>query len=74
MKLHHGWNTAMPVFDEEHLVSCAGLVPVMALAEQTGLSELIGEKVRFTSTRVKSAAANPAGKVSSIIAGTRGIT
>lgn len=69
MKLHHGWNKATPVFDDEHLVSCAGLVPVMALAEQTGLSELIGEKVRFTSTRVASAAANPAGKVGSIIAG-----
>jgi len=69
VKLHHGWNTATPVFDDEHLVSCAGLVPVMALAEQTGLSELIGEKVRFTSTRVASAAANPAGKVSAIVAG-----
>jgi len=33
------------------------------------VSDLIGEKVRFTSTRVKSAVANPAGKVSSIIAG-----
>ena len=28
---------------------CAGLVPVMALAEQAGLSQLIGEQVRFRS-------------------------
>ncbi len=69
MKLHHGWNKATPVFDDENLVSCAGVVPVMALAEQTGLSELIAEKVRFKSYRVKSAAANSAGKVGSIIAG-----
>jgi hypothetical protein len=33
------------VLDEENLVSCAGLVAVMALAERAGLSELVGEKV-----------------------------
>ncbi len=41
----------------------------MALAEQAGLSELISAKVAFTKTRVKSARVNPAGKLSSIIAG-----
>jgi hypothetical protein len=35
----------VPVFDEENLVSCAGLVPVMGLAERAGLSELIASKV-----------------------------
>jgi len=30
------------VFDEEHLVACAGLVPVMSLAEQIGLGSLLG--------------------------------
>lgn len=69
MKLHHGWNKATPVFDDENLISCAGVVPVMGLAEQTGLSELIAERVRFKSCRVKSAGSNPAGKVSCIIAG-----
>jgi hypothetical protein len=60
------------VFDDENLVSCAGLVPVMALAEQAGLSELIDQRVtldRLDSTRVASAAVNPAGKLTSIIAG-----
>ena len=55
------------VFDEQNLVSAAGLVPVLELAEQTGLSRLIGEHVVLPSTRVKSGAVNPAGKLTSII-------
>lgn len=69
MKLPDEWARATPLFDDERLVSCAGLVPVMALAEQTGLSVLVGERVRFFNPRVASAGVNPAGKVSSIIAG-----
>jgi hypothetical protein len=56
------------VFDERNLVSAAGLVPVLELAEQTGLSELIGEHMELPSTRVKSGAVNPAGKLTAIIA------
>jgi len=56
------------VFDESNLVSAAGLVPVLELAEQTGLSQLIDEHVQLPSTRVKSGAVNPAGKLTSIIA------
>ena len=41
----------------------------MALAEQAGLSELIAERVSLASRRVASAAVNPAGKLTSIIAG-----
>ena len=51
------------------MVSGAGLVPVLALAEETGLSTLVDEHVRFDSERIRSAAANPTGKVTSIIAG-----
>jgi hypothetical protein len=69
VKLPDAWSRATPVFDDEHLVSCAGLVPVMGLAEETGLSELIGDKVALRSTKVKSAGVNPAGKLTSIIAG-----
>ena len=57
------------VFDEKNLVSAAGLLPVLELAEQTGLSRLIGEHVDLPSTRVKSGAVNPVGKLTSIIAG-----
>lgn len=69
MKLSHSWSKATPLFDDEHLVSSAGLMPVMALAEQAGLSELVAGRVGLGPTRVASAGANPAGKVSSIVAG-----
>jgi hypothetical protein len=69
VKLPDGWSRATPVFDDEHLVSCAGLAPVMALAEQAGLSELIAERVSLASRWVASAGVNPAGKLTSIIAG-----
>ena len=69
MKLPDVWSRATPVFDDEHLVSCAGLLPVMGLAEQAGLSELIGQRVKFKTSKVASAGVNPAGKLTSIIAG-----
>jgi hypothetical protein len=52
-------------------MSCAGLVPVMALAEQTGLSEMLARQVTVAALppRVASAGVNPAGKLTSIIAG-----
>ncbi len=69
MKLPHSWSRATPLFDDDNLVSCAGLVPVMALAEQAGLCDLVAQRVDLGQTRVRSAGANPAGKVSSIVAG-----
>jgi hypothetical protein len=57
------------VFDEGNLVSHAGLVPLLELAEQAGLSQLLDEHVRFSSERVRSGAANPTPKLTSIIAG-----
>ncbi len=72
MKLPDVWSTATPIFDDQRLVSCAGLAPVMALAEQAGLSALLAERVKLDSLdppRVASAGVNPAGKVTSIIAG-----
>jgi Transposase DDE domain group 1 len=69
VKLPHGWSRAVPLFDDVNLVSFAGLVPVMALAERAGLSELIDQRVAIGATWVKSAASNPAGKITSIVAG-----
>jgi hypothetical protein len=69
VKLPDGWSRATPVFDDENLVSFAGLAPLMALAERAGLSELISAKVKIESTRVASAGANPADKITSIVAG-----
>ena len=69
MKLSQVWAAPSAVFDDENLVSVAGLVPVLALAERAGLSELIEARVRVGSNRVASAGVNPAGKLTAIIAG-----
>ncbi len=68
MRSSYTFTAESAVFDEQNLVSAAGLVPVLELAEQTGLSELIGEHVDLPSTRVRSGAVNPAGKLTSIVA------
>ena len=57
------------MFDEDNLVSSAGLVPVMTLAQQTGLLDLLEEKVRITAPRIKSGSANPAPKLATVVAG-----
>ena len=69
MQSSHTFTVGSAVFDEPNLVSAAGLVPVLELAEQTGLSRLIGEYVDLPSTRVASGAVNAAGKLTTIIAG-----
>jgi hypothetical protein len=69
VRLSHNWRHGAAEFDDENLVSCAGLVPVMELAEQTGLSNLLEEHVVFRSERIRSGAANPTPKLTSIIAG-----
>jgi len=47
------------------LVSAVGLVPVMALADRAGLSDLVGEHVSLA----KPGGANAAVKVSALVAG-----
>jgi len=69
VKLPDVWSRATPIFDDGNLVSFAGLVPVMGLAERAGLSELISGRVEIKSSLVKSAGVNPASKLTSIIAG-----
>jgi len=69
LRLSHSWTADRAVFDDENLVSCAGLIPVMALAEQAGLSELLDDHVRFSDERIRSGGANPAGKLTAVIAG-----
>jgi len=52
-------------FDDPNLVSRAGLVPVMALAQRCGLGDLAGEHVTITSP----AGVNPALKIPCLVAG-----
>ena len=49
MQLSHDPAVVDAVFDEANLVSCAGLAPVLALAEQAGLSELLAERLTVPS-------------------------
>src|SRR5271169_986450 len=46
MRLLHGLARTHASFDDPNLVSRAGLVPVMALAQRAGLTELVAERVR----------------------------
>jgi len=55
-------HTVTPVFDDPNLVSAAGLVPVMRLAETAGLHDLLDERLSVDSP-------NPTVKTSSIVAG-----
>src|SRR3954471_22816030 len=62
MQLSHEPAVIDAVFDEPNLVSCAGLAPVLALAERAGLSELVAEHVSVPSP-------NAPRKVTSLLAG-----
>jgi Transposase DDE domain group 1 len=55
-------------FDDPNLVADAGLVPLIALAEQAGLPELVLEHLAIVDAD-NSAGANPHAKVMSLIAG-----
>ena len=69
VRVAHTFTPESAVFDEANLVSCAGLVPVMTLAEQTGLIELLGSKVHIAEPKIASGSANPAPKLATVIAG-----
>ncbi len=53
------------VFDDPNLVSCAGLVPVLRLAERAGLHEHLQDRLTLTGP----GAANAAAKATSLVAG-----
>jgi Transposase DDE domain group 1 len=65
MRLSHIRPVVSASFDDPNLVSSAGLVPVMRLAERAGLMDLAREHVRVPTDK----GSNPGGKVSSLVAG-----
>jgi hypothetical protein len=69
VRVSHRFSVGSARFDEDNLVSHAGLVPLLGLAEQTRLPEIIAEKVTITTPRIRSGAANPVPKLLSVIAG-----
>ncbi len=64
MRVSHGISVE---FDDPNLVSCAGLAPVLALAERCGLQRLVANHV--TVARVGEDGANPHLKVPALVAG-----
>lgn len=69
VRLFHTFAGDSARFDDDNLVSVAGLVPVMRLAEQAGLTAMLTDKVCIASPRIKSGSANPAAKLATLIAG-----
>jgi hypothetical protein len=63
--LLHTVRAVSAAFDEPNLVSCAGLVPVMRLAEQVNLAGLVAARVRPD----RSTGSNPSGKAAAVVAG-----
>lgn len=61
MRLSHARRAINARFDDPNLVSCAGLVPVLALAARCGLDRLLTDRVRV--------GANAATKVLAVVAG-----
>jgi hypothetical protein len=68
MKVSHAAAAVDVAFDDPNLIADAGLVPVLALAEQIGLPELVAEHVAITGA-ANGAGANSAAKVMSLVAG-----
>lgn len=68
MQSSHAATAVYAVFDEPNLVADAGLVSVVALAEQVELPGLVSEHVAIVGAG-NSAGANPAAKVMSLVAG-----
>lgn len=65
MQLSHTPAATSAVFDDQNLVSSAGLVPVLALARSAGLHELAGEHLSVPTDK----GANAGLKVCSLVAG-----
>jgi hypothetical protein len=51
MKASHAAAAVDVAFDDPNLIADAGLVPVIALAEQIGVPELVAKQVAITGVR-----------------------
>ncbi|NLB48162.1 MAG: IS1380 family transposase, partial [Microbacteriaceae bacterium] len=65
MQFNHTCSALSAAFDDANLVSAAGLVPVMRLAERAGLTHLAAKHLTVPSDK----GANAGAKVSSLVAG-----
>lgn len=69
MQLNHAPAAMSAVFDDPNLVSAAGLVPVMRLAEQVGLRRLADRRLTVPTDKGAHAGAKTAALVAGMIAG-----
>src|SRR4029453_15747335 len=69
VRVSHRFTADSARFDEDNLVSHAELVPLLGLAEQTRLPQILAGKVSITTPRIKSGGANPGPKLVGVIAG-----
>jgi hypothetical protein len=58
VRVSHSFAAASALFEQENLASCAGLVPLMTLAPQNGLGDLLARNVHIAEPRIKSGSAN----------------
>jgi hypothetical protein len=65
LRLSHARTAISADFDDPNLVSCAGLAPVLALAERCGLRELLDGRLRIAAE----GGANATAKVMALVAG-----
>ena len=69
MQLSHMSTAVSVVFDEPNLVSAAGLVPVLALAEAAGLQRLAQTHLSVPTDKGANAGAKVAALVAGMVAG-----
>ncbi len=69
MQLSHSPGETSAVFDDPNLVSCAGLVPMVALAQRCGLAELVSSKLTLPARGGANAHLKVSGLVAGMVAG-----
>ena len=69
MKLSHTLRATSVVFDDPNLVSSAGLVPVLALAESAGLRDLADARLTLPTDKGANAGLKVASLVGGMVAG-----
>jgi len=74
MELSHSFSGVSAVFDEPNLVSCGGLVAVLALARRCGLGELAGARLTLPVKGGVNAGLKVSGLVAGLVAGADSIT
>jgi Transposase DDE domain group 1 len=74
VRLSHARRAIDARFDDPNLVSCAGLVPVMALAQRCGLGTLLGDRLAIAAKGGAHAAAKILAVVAGMVCGADSIT